>query len=189
MTESEDLEQNSRPSAFALAIIFGGTVGLTVSKMLGLSGDFGFIVGFFILFILLCIAILRSRSDDRDEIIARLENEIIELRVSVFDNFIAPKTDSFDSEIHGVAMDRKELSELYDALNRLRESRFLSGKVRPLGKAGEIEIFKSEVESIVEKIQKLQQQKEFKVQLKALEILKLKAEGEISFLANKGVEK
>lgn len=189
MTESEELEQQSRPSAFALAIIFGGTVGLTVSKMLGLSGDFGFIVGFFIFFILLLIAILRTRSDDRDELIAQLENEIITLRINIFDNFIAPKTASSDSEINGTAMDKKELSELYDALNRLRESGFLSGKIRPLGKAEAIKTFKSEVESIAKKIQKLQLHEKYKTQLKALEILKLEAEGEISILANKGVEK
>ena len=186
MIESEEVEQGIRPSAFAIAIIFGGTVGLTISHKIGLSGGAGFLLGFFFLFILLVAAILKARSDTRDELIAELENKILTFRKTIFDSFIDSKTDSHDLNANELAEDKIQQSELKDAIQRLRETKFVSGEVKPFGSYAELQAINSEIDLLSDTFKKLKQQEKYKVHLKALEILKQEVEEEIRFLQDKG---
>ncbi len=186
MIESEDFEQETRPSAFAIAIIFGGTVGLTVSHKIGLSGGAGFLLGFFFLFILLVTAILKARSDKRDELIAKLENKILTFRKKIFNSFIDPQTDSTDLKANELAEDKIEQNELKDAIKRLRETKFVSSGSSPLGSSVELKAFSLELSLIADTLKKLKQQEKYKTHLKALEILKQEIEEELRFLKEKG---
>lgn len=186
MIESEKFEQGTRPSAFAIAIIFGGTAGLTISHKIGLSGGAGFLLGFFFLFILLVFAILKARSDKRDEIIAELENKIITFRKKIFDSFIDSQTDSTDLNVNELAEDKIEQSELKDAIKRLRETKFVSGGISPLGSSVELKAFNSDLDSVIDTLKKLKLQEKYQTHLKALEILKQEVEEEIRFMKEKG---
>jgi len=186
MIESEEFEQGTRPSAFAIAIIFGGTAGLTISHKIGLSGGAGFLLGFFFLFILLVIAILKARSDKRDELIAELENKILTFRKKIFDSFIDTQTDSTDSNANEFAEDKIQQNKLKDAIKRLRKTKFVSGGIRPFGSSVELKTLNSELDSVANTLKKLKQQKKYKTHLKALEILKQEVEGEIRFLKENG---
>lgn len=186
MIESEKFEQEIRPSAFAIAITFGGTMGLTISHKIGLSGGAGFLLGFFFMFILLVIAILKSRSDQRDELIAELENKILTFRKKILDSFIDSQTDSADLNANESAEDKIEQNELKDAIKKLRKTKFVSGGIRPLGSSVELKAFNSELDSVSDTLKKLKQQEKYKTHLKALEILKQEVEEEIRFLKEKG---
>lgn len=189
MTESEKFEQESGPSAFAIAIIIGGTAGITISHMMGISGNVGFLLGFSILFIVLVIAILRARSDQRDELIVGLENEILMVRKKIFDSFIEPPTGIVDSDLNELTEHKREQNELKDAISKLRKTGFISGGIRPFRRSVEIKAFTSELDFITETIKKLRKKDEYKTQVKALEILRQQAEAEIRFLAERGVGK
>ncbi|MCU7834995.1 MAG: hypothetical protein KZQ83_07025 [gamma proteobacterium symbiont of Taylorina sp.] len=186
MIESEKFEQGIRPSAFAIAITFGGTVGLTISHKIGLSGGAGFLLGFFFLYILLVIAILKSRSDKRDELIAELENKILTFRKKIINSFIDSQTAGADLNANELAEDKIEQSELKDAIKRLRKTKFVSGGIRSLGSSVELKEFNSELDLIAGTLKKLKQQEKYKTHLKALEILKQEVEEEIRFLKESG---
>jgi len=186
MIESEKFEQGTQPSAFAIAIIFGGTAGLTISHIIGLSGGVGFLLGFFFLFILLVIAILKSRSDKRDEIIAELENKTLIFRKRILNSFIDTQTDDANLNDNKFTGDKIDQSELKDAIKRLRKTKFISGGIRPLGSSVELNTINLELDSIADTIKKLKLQEKYKTHLKALEILKQEVEGEIRFLKEKG---
>lgn len=54
--------EKPRPSVFAIAVVFGGTSGLTISSLLGVTGGGGFLLGTFVVFIALSSAVLISRA-------------------------------------------------------------------------------------------------------------------------------
>lgn len=52
------------PSIFAIAVVFGGTTGMTAASLFGADAGGGFVVGFACLFVILAIASALSRNID-----------------------------------------------------------------------------------------------------------------------------
>lgn len=58
------LSNRTVPSIFAIAVVFGGTTGMTAASLFGADGGGGFVVGFACLFVILAIASALSRNID-----------------------------------------------------------------------------------------------------------------------------
>lgn len=82
MTSSDTLHypvrsRKPQPSALAIAVVFGGTIGLTTASLMEVSGGGGFLFGTTIVFIALSFAILINRARHESQTHAEQLRELV----------------------------------------------------------------------------------------------------------------
>lgn len=176
---------SSNPSAFAIAVVFGGGIGLTLSQMLGFSGDVGFLAGSTILFVFLAYLITSDRRKKVENKVEALENEIIALRRSIYENFITTLGEHKDSleEKDNVL---RSIESIREELLAGRINRFAMGVVRPYKSIKDIQGFSKDAGAVIRRMRDIEGFKGVVITAKAIEILKQEADEELKTISERG---
>jgi len=77
------MQSGLKPSIFALAVVFGGTTGMTAASLFGVDAGGGFVVGFALLFVVLAVANALSRNinDLTHALLVRNDGSVAEAKV------------------------------------------------------------------------------------------------------------
>lgn len=174
-----------KPSAFAVSVVFGGGLGLTISQIVGFRGDAGFLIGFVSIFVFLAFSIWKYNAGKNIARINELENEIIDMRKALYKKFIGesilfeePKEEQDDLKhsIQEIAIDLRQPTML----------NYVNGVIRSFGNAGSLRAFVSHVDSVTSRIRIIEKDVDLVGVVKAIDILKKEANDEIIALEVKG---
>ena len=118
-----------QPSAFAISVVFGGTIGLVAANLLGYDGGAGFFIGAGLVFFILANLIIQSRQSEIIEVkldaLADLVISDLAEKHTAFEERTTPEdsqSDQLSDNISGVAGQPFVLQQLRAYLRRLEES-------------------------------------------------------------------
>lgn len=122
-------QSSPQPSAFAISVVFGGTIGLVAANLLGYDGGAGFFIGAGLVFFILANLIIQSRQSEIIEVkidaLADLVISDLAEKHTAFEEWRTPKNSQSDqlSDYFRDVMIRgpKELEERFRRLEERKE--------------------------------------------------------------------